>query len=214
MIQNHLIAVRNGVVCFVNDNRLEVIGRELSKAFLPHQGLHAAHSDPIPLPQTSLFCLFYGTFQAAGAFQLVRCLLQQLAPMCQYQHPIAAANFVFGDFCKDDGFAAAGGQNQQRAVSALVPLPMHGGACRLLIGSHLHLVSLLKTDLCSSRPAVTATATCCSAAVRCRSAVGNSEQAAAGHRMDTTFQSGLPVQRRHLFCHNCGFSRDKCRFFR
>ena len=138
MFQNALIAVGNGMVCLVDDNGLKVVRRKLGKAFLPHEGLNAAHRDTIPLSQTGLLCLFHGTFQTAGAFQLVRRLLQQLAPMCQYQHPIAAANFIFGDFCKDNGLAAPGGQHQQRPLSALVPLPVHGFSRRLLIRSHLH----------------------------------------------------------------------------
>ena len=138
VLQYHLIAAGNGVVCLVDDNGLKIVRRKLGKAFLPHEGLDAAHRDTVPLPQTGLLRLFHGTFQTAGAFQLVRCLLEQLAPVCKDQHPAAAADFVLGDLGKDNGLAATGGQHQQRPVSALVPLPVHGFSRRLLIRSHLH----------------------------------------------------------------------------
>ena len=119
----------------VDHDGAEVVRWELVQPLFPHQALNAAHRHPVPAVKAALLRLFHSAAQPGGLQQLVRRLLQQLAPVGQDQHPFPRPHPVLRQLAEHDGLAAAGGQHQQRPPVALFPLPFNGGDALGLIGA-------------------------------------------------------------------------------
>ena len=135
VIEDAAVAVGDGVVGFVDDDGAEVVS---GKPFQPGrtlQGLDRAHRDPKPAVEAGGFGLFYGTDQTGRAFQFVRSLFQQLAPMGEDEHPVAGAHLIGGDGGEHDGLAGAGRQHQQGAEPPAFPFGVNGIPRLLLVGA-------------------------------------------------------------------------------
>ena len=123
------------MVGLVNDDGAEVVPGKAFQSGGALQGLHAAHHHPEPAVQAGGFCLFHGADKAGGTLELVCCLFQQLAPVGQDKYPVPSTHLIGGNGGEHDGLAGAGGQHQQRAQTALLPLGVDAVPGGLLIGA-------------------------------------------------------------------------------
>ena len=135
VVQDAAVTVGAGVVGLVDDDGAEIILREAFQPGGALQGLHAAHHHPEPAVQAGGFGLFHGADKAGGTLQLVGSLFQQLAPVRQNEHPVAGTHLIGSHRRKHNGFAGAGGQHQQGAGVAGVPLGVDAVTGLLLVGS-------------------------------------------------------------------------------
>ena len=67
----------------VNDDGVEIIGRELSQPFFPHQSLDGTDHNPEPAAQTGLLRFLRGTSQFCSLGNLIRRLVQEFATVGQ-----------------------------------------------------------------------------------------------------------------------------------
>ena len=135
VVQDAAVTVGDGVVGLVDDDGAEIILREAFQPGGALQGLHAAHHHPEPAVQAGGFGLFHGADKAGGTLQLVGSLFQQLAPVGEDQHPVPGTHLISGHRREHDGLAGAGGQHQQGAGVAGVPLGVDAVTGLLLVGS-------------------------------------------------------------------------------
>ena len=133
MFQYTLIAVRQAMVCLINDDGPEIVRRELSKTFLPHKRLYGSDCDAEPAAKACLFCLLRGASKACRLINLVGCLVKKFPTVSQDQHPVTAADTFFCYFGKNDRFPAPCRKNQQGALYAFFPFSKDTFPCLFLI---------------------------------------------------------------------------------
>ena len=114
---------------------IEVIRQEPREPALPHEGLHAPDGYPPERAEGGFLGFLDGAVEIAGFMYLVRRLLQELPAVRQNEHALAALHAVLGYLRENYRLAAAGGEHEQGALYALLPLFQHGGFRFVLVGS-------------------------------------------------------------------------------
>lgn len=87
VVQDAAVAIGDGVVGFVDDDGAEIIPGKALQPRRALQGLNRTDHDPEPAAQTGGLGFFHGADKAGGTLELVGCLLQQLPPVGQDEHP-------------------------------------------------------------------------------------------------------------------------------
>ena len=138
MLQHSLVAVGNAVMCLVNDDGAEIIGRELSQPFFSHQSLHRAYHNPEPASPAGFLCFLHSAAKPCSLLYLIRRLLQQLSSVGQYQDPLSLPDTRFRNLGKHNSLSAAGREDQEGLPVAVFPLLKDSFLCFLLVWSQFH----------------------------------------------------------------------------
>ena len=113
MLQYTLIAVRNTVMSFVNDDRVKIKGVETVQTFLSHQCLHRTNYYAEPASLTGTLCFFKGTAKTGCLHQFICGLFQQLPSVCQDQNTVSLPDTLFCYFGKDYRLSTSSRKDQQ-----------------------------------------------------------------------------------------------------
>ena len=103
--QNTLIAIRETVVCLVDDDGAEIVGGEAVEPRLSLQALNAADGHAIPGPEAAAFRFFERGYKSSCFVELVCCLVKQLTAVSEDQHAPTTFYGFLGHGRKDDCFS-------------------------------------------------------------------------------------------------------------
>ena len=137
VLEHALVAVREHMMRLVHDDVGEIVRRKRRETRLAHERLHAADGHAVPGIPAALLGLLHAASESRGTAELVRRLVEQLAPVRKNEHPPSSAHRVCCHGGKHDRLAAPRGQHEQRPIHAL-PFVFDGSAGLLLIGPQLH----------------------------------------------------------------------------
>jgi len=130
-----LIAIRNAVVRFVYNDRIEEIRIELSEPFFPHKRLYRAYHHAEPTPDAAFLRFFHRTPETCGFGELVCGLVQQFPTVGEHKHALSVPHAILNKLAEHDGLATTRGQYEQCAAAALGPFRLNRRFRFLLIRS-------------------------------------------------------------------------------